>query len=885
LLGAFGSTAIAQQDAPPPVQAASPAIASDAAKQLAGPLVEGLAVGGVTRSGRVLVRTDALMAARAADLAIAPAPDGPISQSPDAPRWQAAKADETGAFAPDVGRGGYLRIVRRNDTGGPVVMVLEASGHAMVYVNGEPRMGDPYGHGYVALPIELREGENELLFAPAGRGAFRASLRAPTAEVELETRDLTLPDIVRNEGGAIVQPSRNLVFGVPVRNCTAAPLRVELLTRLDDASWAVVATETLPPLSVIKLPGVLSLGNDSRSATTSVGIDIAVQREGPWGASLQGSRRPASELRPLAQARLDLPVVEETKAHRVTFVSAIDESAQYYAVLAPRQRTSLEAAPGLVLSLHGASVEAIDQARSYSPKHDLWIVCPTNRRPFGFDWEDWGRRDALEVLELAQADIAAMLGARAIDPRRIFLTGHSMGGHGTWQLASLFPDKFAAAAPSAGWISFFTYPQANEPSQHPMAIASQRAAGSSDTLAMLDNLHATPLFVLHGDADDNVPVEQARRMRELLAPTHPDFHFYEEPGAGHWWDSGEFGAFDGAACVDFPSIFRLFQERSLPRESSISKVQFTTVNPAISNGTRIVKILAQQERLVPSTVKLQLSRRQPMAVVTTTNVQTLELRVGSAEKHITCLVDGTELQAPVRDGVVLLWRSSEGRWHALSDEHAALRTRPSADLPGSFKAGYEGFTLVYGTIGKPEENAASFARARFDAEQWWVRGNGRARVQPDTERLPDSKYVVLYGNADTNRAWRRLVGAPDANVAVNAGRNFVRIRNAGSTRTFEGSDLALLAIHRIDENRFVTLVGTTGPGGDIASSRVPTFVAGAGIAEITLLRAGMLGAASLEAAWDGVLAAENAEDHRRAPNGSVPSSSVPENSATVPARE
>jgi predicted esterase len=482
------------------------------------------------------------------------------------------------------------------------------------------------------------------------------------------------------------------------------------------------------------------------------------------------------------------------------------------------------------------------------------------------------------VLELAQADIAAKLGARAIDPRRIFLTGHSMGGHGTWQLASLFPDKFAAAAPSAGWISFFTYPQANEPSQHPMAVASQRAASTSDTLAMLDNLHATPLFVLHGDADDNVPVEQARRMRELLSPTHPDFHFYEEPGAGHWWDSGEFGAFDGAACVDFPSIFRLFQERSLPREASISKVQFTTVNPAISNGTRIVKILAQQERLVPSTVKLNLFRELSMAVFSTTNAQMLELRVGAGMTRVTCIVDGTELDAPVIDGSVLLMRNKDGRWIALSDAVAALR--PSMYLPGSFKAGYEGFTLVYGTIGTPEENAASLARARFDAEQWWVRGNGRARVQPDTERLPDSKYVVLYGNADTNRAWQRLPGTQEDLREVNVRRNVVRIRNAGSTRAFEGNDLALLAIHRIDANRFVTLVGTTGPAGDIASSRVPTFVAGAGIAEITLLRASMLSAPSLEAAWDGVLVAENAEDHRLAPNGSAPDSS-----ATVPARE
>ena len=58
------------------------------------------------------------------------------------------------------------------------------------------------------------------------------------------------------------------------------------------------------------------------------------------------------------------------------------------------------AGQALFLSLHGASVEAIGQADAYSPKKWGPIVCPTNRRPYGFDWEEWGRWDALEVLAL-----------------------------------------------------------------------------------------------------------------------------------------------------------------------------------------------------------------------------------------------------------------------------------------------------------------------------------------------------------------------------------------------------------------------------------------------------------------------------------------------------
>ena len=54
---------------------------------------------------------------------------------------------------------------------------------------------------------------------------------------------------------------------------------------------------------------------------------------------------------------------------------------------------------GLVLSLHGASVDAFNQAAAYAALPDFWIVAPTNRGAFGFDWQDWGREDAYEVLD------------------------------------------------------------------------------------------------------------------------------------------------------------------------------------------------------------------------------------------------------------------------------------------------------------------------------------------------------------------------------------------------------------------------------------------------------------------------------------------------------
>ena len=152
----------------------------------------------------------------------------------------------------------------------------------------------------------------------------------------------------------------------------------------------------------------------------------------------------------------EVEVVTPDEDRKETFVSGIDGSVQYYAVSPAVSDSALN--PALVLSLHGASVEAIGQARAYSPKNWAAVVAPTNRRPFGFDWEDWGRLDALEVLEIEQ-------NRTQYNPDQVYLTGHSMGGHGTWQLGATFPDKWGAIAPCAGWYSFWSYGGKEEPDE------------------------------------------------------------------------------------------------------------------------------------------------------------------------------------------------------------------------------------------------------------------------------------------------------------------------------------------------------------------------------------------------------------------------------------
>ena len=319
----------------------------------------------------------------------------------------------------------------------------------------------------------------------------------------------------------------------------------------------------------------------------------------------------------LDTATIGLRVRGPRQTRKRTFRSAIDGSVQYYAHVPslPVAAGPTPAHPGLVLTLHGAAVEAIGQADAYQAKPGLEIVAPTNGRPYGFDWEDWGRLDAIEVLELTQKTLDT-------DPRRTYLTGHSMGGHGTWHLGVTFPDRFAAIAPSAGWISMWSYAGARRGEiASPIEELMARAVSPSDTLALAKNLARLGVYILHGDADDNVPVDQARRMRQALGEFHPDFAYHEQPGAGHWW---------GNACVDWPPLFAFLNERKLPSVTEVHRIDFVTASPGVSHRAFWASIEAQQKAMTQSAVHLEIDAKNRRLRGTTQNVARLGLDLGQA---------------------------------------------------------------------------------------------------------------------------------------------------------------------------------------------------------------------------------------------------------------
>lgn len=117
------------------------------------------------------------------------------------------------------------------------------------------------------------------------------------------------------------------------------------------------------------------------------------------------------------------------------------------------------------------------------------------------------------------------------DSRRIYLSGISMGGYGTWDLGAHYPGKFGALAPVCGGIrGLQDFPQ--------IAVGFAKDPTIADPYAeTAKRIGKTPVWIFHGSADDAVPVEESRKMVDALRSAGGHVKYTEYPGVGHnSWD-------------------------------------------------------------------------------------------------------------------------------------------------------------------------------------------------------------------------------------------------------------------------------------------------------------------------------------------------------------
>jgi predicted peptidase len=122
------------------------------------------------------------------------------------------------------------------------------------------------------------------------------------------------------------------------------------------------------------------------------------------------------------------------------------------------------------------------------------------------------------------------------DPQRLYVTGISMGGHGTWYVATRAPGKFAAIVPICGFVNV---KRPDLPAERKAFVLEDNPfANSADPyVAVASQISKVPTWIFHGGADPVVSPDESRRMFQILKASGFDVKYTEYQGVAHdSWD-------------------------------------------------------------------------------------------------------------------------------------------------------------------------------------------------------------------------------------------------------------------------------------------------------------------------------------------------------------
>ncbi len=144
------------------------------------------------------------------------------------------------------------------------------------------------------------------------------------------------------------------------------------------------------------------------------------------------------------------------------------------------------------LKIHG--IPKVVEARPDMPFVAVSPQCPA---------EEWWPAKVEELTTL----LDHILARYRVDERRVYLTGISMGGYGSWSLAVAQPDRFAALVPICG--------------------------GLMGPPVLVRRLADVPIWVFHGEKDPVVDIEESQRLVDELEEAGGNVRFTAYPDAEH----------------------------------------------------------------------------------------------------------------------------------------------------------------------------------------------------------------------------------------------------------------------------------------------------------------------------------------------------------------
>jgi len=196
------------------------------------------------------------------------------------------------------------------------------------------------------------------------------------------------------------------------------------------------------------------------------------------------------------------------KSGQTAKVFASDSTTLQYLLYLPKNFQEEKSAFPLIMFLHGSGERGsdIELVKMHGPpklaeEKEFPFIIVSPQCPAGQRWD-------IGLLNKLLDDVISKYN---VDKSRVYLTGLSMGGFGTWAFASRYPGKVAAIAPICG-------------------------GGDPGNVANIKNI---PVWVFHGAKDSAVPLSRSEEMVKALREAGGFVTFTVYPEAGHdsWTDT------------------------------------------------------------------------------------------------------------------------------------------------------------------------------------------------------------------------------------------------------------------------------------------------------------------------------------------------------------
>lgn len=429
---------------------------------------------------------------------------------------------------------------------------------------------------------------------------------------------------------------------------------------------------------------------------------------------------------------------------RLAWIDETDHTPQFCRAYLPGGYTASKKWP-LVLQLHG-----------FNPANPLyWDWWSADNRHAGDDTEFSGNRGVIymephgrgnvQYRNFADADVLrCMAEARkllSVDENRTYLTGDSMGGWGTWNVATRHPELFAAIAPIFGGIDYHSVTSDEDAAK--LTPAERFVNERESSWGMADSLVNTPVFVHHGDQDGTVNVEWSRWGVRLLQRWGYDIRYREYPGKVH--EALQIN--NGTMNIDW---FLGHVRDPDPRQVRIRSAELRNAGAwwaRVEQAGRPLEFMVVDAEVVDRNV-IRLDTRNVVDIVLTPSER---------------LIDRSKPVRVVWNGEPRELRAGEDGLRLTRADYEPAKLRKTPSLPGSTGDFFNTpFAVVVGTTAKDpalREVVGKKAQGFIDAWKDWQKFEPRVFRDTEMSDADIAKYsLILVGGADANAVTAKLAG-------------------------------------------------------------------------------------------------------------------------------